>query len=43
MRLILVIGTLQDFIGSLECSVGELVGAPGGKLEKPLRYVTVYI
>nr|XP_022302615.1 copine-8-like isoform X2 [Crassostrea virginica] len=27
----------HDFIGSLECSVGELVGAPGGKLEKPLR------
>lgn len=27
----------HDFIGSLECSLGELVGAPGGKLEKPLR------
>lgn len=27
----------HDFIGSLECTLGELVGAPGGKLEKPLR------
>nr|XP_034317442.1 copine-8 isoform X1 [Crassostrea gigas] len=27
----------HDFMGSLECTLGELVGAPGGKLEKPLR------
>ncbi|XP_062612152.1 copine-8-like [Saccostrea cucullata] len=27
----------HDFIGRMECSLGEIVGAPGGKLEKPLQ------
>ncbi|KAK3577893.1 hypothetical protein CHS0354_008288 [Potamilus streckersoni] len=26
----------QDFLGRLECTLGEIVGAPGGKFERPL-------
>ena len=38
-----VFNYLQDFIGRIECTLGEIVGAMGGRTEKPLQLVILSI
>ena len=33
----------QDFLGQMECTLGEIVGAPSNKLVKNLSYVRFHI
>lgn len=36
-----VLPSIQDFLGQAFCTLGEIVGSPASRLEKPLGWVTV--